>query len=201
MSIKNDEITVETGIIKILCKVWKKHIFPNGFYITWFMLSSLILLLSILSVHFDFIKISWLPFSSFIFPGVTGLSFSITMLSATRNLFSIEDLAAMFNFFDPEDNDISEKGDVFYRTLAPYITASLLWLLISMIALIGSIIDLDISKISGIPYLNIIQMVVLSFYYSMVIAGLLNLWYLISVHLEDVSIKVELELNGKRRKK
>lgn len=202
MHIHDDEIVVETGKLKILLKVWKKHIFPGGLYITWALLSCLILLIRILSLYVDILKIHWLPFSSLIFPGVTGLSFSVTMLNATRNLFDIKDLVAMFTFTDPDDSDICDKGDILYRTLVPYITASFLWLVISVVAFVSSLVEVDISNITwiNITLINIIKEILYSLYYSIVIAGLLNLWYLISTHLEDISIKVELELNKKKEK-
>lgn len=195
MPIHDDEIVVETGKLKILLKVWNKHIFPRGLYITWALLSGLILFIRLLSLRVDILKIHWLPFSSLIFPGVTGLSFSVTMLNATRNLFDIKDLVAMFTFTDPDDSDICDKGDVLYRTLAPYITASFLWLVISVVAFVSSLVEVDISKITNITWINIVKEILYSLYYSIVIAGLLNLWYLISTHLEDISRKVELELN------
>ncbi len=187
MSEQSDEIRVEINQYKILKKVWKKHIFPMWLIVAWLLISLIIFLLRYSSFCVDFVHIQWLPFSSFIFPGVTGLSFSVTMLNATRNLFDINDLVAMFNFVDLDDSDINEKGDILYRTLAPYITASFLWLIISLIAFISSLVNVD--------FPNIIKEILYSIFYSMVIAGLLNLWYLVSVHLKDIFVKVELKIN------
>ena len=118
---------------------------------------------------------------------MTGLSFAVTMLSATRNLFSTEDLVAMFNYCDSKDKDTLQKGDLFYRTIAPYITASFLWLVISIFALISSLIDISF------PF--IVKEILNLFFYSLVIAGLLNLWFLVTIHLDDISIKVNDELD------
>ena len=181
--------TVEISKYKILQKVWKKHIFPTWLYVTWGIISFTILILRISSYYVDFIHIQWLQFTSFIFPGVTGLSFSVTMLNATRNLFDINDLVAMFNFVDPNDSDINEKGDVLYRTLAPYITASFLWLIISIVAFVSSLISIDFPVV--------INEVLYALFSSLVIAGILNLWYLVSVHLDDISVKVSNELDDR----
>ncbi|HEP1547021.1 Uncharacterised protein [Streptococcus pyogenes] len=177
---------VEISKCKILQKVWKKHIFPTWLLVTWIIISFIILLLRISSYYCNHIHVQWLQFSNFIFPGVTGLSFSVTMLNATRNLFDLKDLVSMFNFFDPTDNDISEKGDILYRTLAPYITASFLWLVISIVAFVSSLINID--------FPIIINEILYALFNSLVVAGLLNLWYLVSVHLDDISIKVNTEL-------
>ena len=177
---------VEISQYKILQKVWRKQIFPTWLYVIWGLISFVILLLRISSYYTEYIHVQWLGFSNFIFPGVTGLSFSVTMLNATRNLVDIKDLVAMFNFFDPNDSDINEKGDVLYRTLAPYITASFLWLVISIISFVSSLISIDFPVI--------LNEILYALFNSLVIAGLLNLWYLVSVHLADISVKVETEL-------
>ncbi|HEL1907486.1 TPA: hypothetical protein TX976_001455 [Streptococcus suis] len=182
---------VEKNQYKILRKVWKKHIFPTWLYVVWGLISITILLLRILSYYTDYVHIQWIGFTSFIFPGVTGLSFSVTMLNATRNLFDIKDLAAMFNYSNPSDSDINEKGDVLFRTLAPYITASFLWLAISIIAFVSSLISID--------FPIILKEILYALFNSIVIAGLLNLWYLVSVHLADISVKVEIELEGREK--
>ncbi|HHT7650932.1 TPA: hypothetical protein ACT2EW_001625 [Streptococcus suis] len=140
----------------------------------------------------DYIHIQWIPLSSFIFPGVTGLSFSVTMLNATRSLFDTEALIAMFTYVDDKNKDATEEGDIFYRTLAPYITASILWLLISLIALISSLINIDMPVI--------IKELLYIIFIGIVVAGFLNLWYLISVHLKDISMKVGVELDKKGNK-
>ena len=93
----------------------------------------------------------------------------------------------MFNYCDSKDKDMQQKGDLFYRTITPYITASFLWLVISIIALISSLIDITFPFIVK-EILNLI-------FYSLVIAGFLNLWFLITVHLDDISIKVNDELD------
>ncbi len=182
---------IETNQFKILKKVWKKQIFSKGLLITWVIITGVIALLRCVSYfkYANYIHIQWIPFSSFIFPGVTGLSFSITMLNATRNLFDTEELMAMFTYVDDENKDATEEGDIFYRTLAPYITASILWLLISLIAFISSLINIDMPVI--------IKELLYIIFIGIVVAGFLNLWYLISVHLKDISIKVGVELDKK----
>lgn len=187
--------TVEINKIKIVKKVWKKNIFPKKLLWTWIILSLILFLTRLLAIICGqcsgFIKIQPLQFSSFIFPGVTGLSFSITLLNATRNLYKTSDLVAMFNYVSDEnkDKDNTEKGDLFYRTLAPYITASFLWLVISILAFISSLIDINIDV-----YL---KEVLFGIFASLVIAGLLNLWFLIGTHLSDIAAKVEIELSEK----
>lgn len=178
---------VEINKFKIVSRVWKKQIFPKWLICSWVLISISIFILRLLSQNFSFIQIQWISFSSFIFPGVTGLSFAVTMLNATRNLFSTEDLVAMFNYCDSKDKDTLQKGDLFYRTITPYITASFLWLVISIFALISSLIDISF------PF--IVKEILNLFFYSLVIAGLLNLWFLVTVHLDDISIKVNDELD------
>lgn len=168
----------------------EENIFPNSLLVTWCLITGLIILLRVLSFCFDFIHLQWISFSIFIFPGVTGLSFSVTMLNATRNLFTIDELVAMFKYTDPEDKDINEEGDVLYRTLAPYIIASILWLVISMISFASSLITVEINVV--------IKEILYAIFNGIVVAGFLNLWYLISVHIEDISVKVEIELNKKK---
>ncbi|MBS6319329.1 MAG: hypothetical protein KH426_07140 [Streptococcus salivarius] len=195
MATKVDEVRIELNKFKIIHRVWNKNIFPKWLFILWGVLSVIILILRISDQNIDFINIKWLSFSSIIFPGVTGLSFSVTMLNATRNLFNTDDLVKMYQYVDPEDADNSEEGNLLYRTLAPYITAAFLWLIISLIALIGSLFEIDISKLPHNTLVNFIKELLYSLYYSMIVAGLLNLWYLISIHLDDISMKVENKLN------
>lgn len=185
---------IETNQFKIIKKVWKKQIFSKGLLITWGIITGVIALLRFFSYikNVGYIHIQWIPLSSFIFPGVTGLSFSITMLNATRNLFDTEELMAIFTYVDDGDKDATEEGDVFYRTLAPYITASILWLSISLIAFISSLINIDMPVI--------IKELLYIIFIGIVVAGFLNLWYLISVHLQDISIKVGVELDKRGNK-
>lgn len=65
---------VEINKFKIVSRVWKKQIFPKWLICSWVLISISIFILRLLSQIFSCIQIQWISFSSFIFPGVTGLS-------------------------------------------------------------------------------------------------------------------------------
>ena len=173
---------VETNQMKIFKEVCNT-IFPRYLFLVWFFLSVLIFCLRVLAYFIPGLNLNIIPMSVFIFPGVTGLSFTITLLNATRNIFETKDLADIFSY---TDSDNPTEGYLYYRTIAPYLTASFIWLLVSLIALIGSMFYMQVHFI--------ILEVFYSLFYMLVIAGLLNLWFLVTTHLKDISNSLELEL-------
>lgn len=182
---ENFQLEIELNHYKILKMVWKS-IYSKQTVIFWLILSLIYPIILVLSFFSDNIILIPINYLSFIFPGVTGLSFSVTLLNATRNLFDIESLKAIYLYTD--DNN-PQKGFLFYRTIAPYIVSSYIWLLISLLALFSSIFT--------VTFPIILNGILQSLFFSLLIAGFISLWWLVSVHISDVTVEIQRLLNKK----
>lgn len=180
---ESEKIDVEINHFKILKQV-SKHIYSKHIIFIWICLSLIYPFVSILSQNFTFITFHQMNFSNFIFPGVTGLSFSVTLLNATRNLFDTDSLKKIYLYVDG-DNPV--KGYLYNRTIAPYIITSYIWLIISLLALFSSIFTINF------PFF--FNEILLTLFYSILIAGFISLWWLVSTHISDVSVEIERKIN------
>lgn len=178
----SEQIDVELNHFRIIKQVYK-DIYSNTFIIIWISLSLVYPMVTLLANNFDCFIFHPINFSSFIFPGVTGLSFSITLLNATRNLFDADKMKLIYLYVDV-DNPV--KGYLFNRTIAPYIITSYIWLIVSVVALFSSIFSIKFPTI-----LNEI----LSIFFSVLIAGFMSLWWLVSTHISDISAEIESKIN------
>lgn len=177
------KVEIEINPFLIIYKV-RMSFLSKSFILTWALLVIAIVLLYIVSHFYEVVRMESFSISEFFTPAITGLSFTLALIVATTRIFSKEQLVDIYNFTD-KDNQV--EGYLFYRTIAPFIWTSSIWLIIAIGALIAKIFIFDFpALINGI--INIL-------YSSTVLMGVMSLWGLLSVHIGDIILETEREIN------
>ena len=177
------EVKIEINPFFIMYKV-RKDLLSNNFLYVWVGIVTAIAILYIISVRSDFITMDLFSLSDFLTPAITGLSFTLALIVATTRIFSKEQLV---DFYRYTDKDNPEKGYLFYRTIAPYLWTSTVWLIVAIGALFAKIFIFDFPQIvyEGLKLI----------YSSVVLMGIMSLWSLLSVHIGDIILETEREIN------
>lgn len=183
MSNDKTEVEIEINPFFIMYKV-RKDLFSKKFIYTWIGLVAFITILYITSFKFDFITMDLFSLSDFLAPAITGLSFTLALIAATTRIFSKEQLV---DFYKHIDKDNPEEGHLFYRTIAPYIWTSTVWLIVALGALIAKLFIFD--------FPIIIHEIIKLIYSSIVLMGLMSLWSLLCEHIGDIIMETEREIN------
>lgn len=179
-----DPVELEINPFKILWSI-KKDLFPKQLLYTWGILTTFVIVLYVLSAYTEFTIIINFSISDLLSAGITGISFTLALISATTKLFSKSELVSIFSYVD---NDNLVEGYLFYRTIAPYIWTATNWLAISLIALFSRFVSFQVHILVE----KFIEILVI----SLVIMGLLNLWSLVITHIKDVILDIERTLNS-----
>lgn len=182
-----NEIEIEVNPIKVLIKS-RRRVFSTTFWITWFLISLIIVFFFFLSIfkQSTVIYIKDFSISDFLAPSITGLSFTLALFVATTRIFSKENLVSLYMC----TNDNKEEGFLFYETIAPYIWSGLIWLTMAISSLMSKMFSFDIPIITK----NIIKLL----FCLVALQGLMSLWYLLKTHIQDISLETERELKRKR---
>lgn len=179
---KNNNIKIDINPFKVMWNV-RKEILSKAFLIVWLILFFILILFYILSYKFTIIKMEAFSLSDFLTPGITGLSFTLALITATTRIFSKDKLVDIYCYTD-KDNPI--EGYLFYRTIAPYIWTSTIWLIVT----IGSLF----SKLFIYNFLSIFQDILKLIFSAFVLMGVMSLWSLLIAHIKDVSLETEREI-------
>lgn len=185
----NKRIEIEINPFKVMYKV-KTAMLSKSFWIVWVILVGLMSLLYFLSFKYSFISISIFSLADFLIPGITGLSFTLALITATTRIFSKEQLVATYAY---TDKDNPSEGFLFYRIIAPYIWTSTVWLIITISALFTKIFNFNLPEIIH----DILKIV----FASIVLIGVMSLWSLLITHIKDITMETERELNNKSNDK
>lgn len=180
---EDNRIEIEINPFKVINKV-KSQMLSKNFWIVWAILVLIMTGFYLLSRKYSFIKMESFPLSDFLTPGITGLSFTLALITATTRLFSKDQLVDIYRY---TDQDNPEEGHLFYRTLAPYIWTSTIWLVVTIGALIA--------KIFIFNFPPIIHDILKLTYSSIVLMGVMSLWSLLTTHVKDISLETEREVN------
>lgn len=182
---KRDKIEVEIEInpFYIMYKV-RKDLLSKNFLCVWIVLVTVMAFLYFISSRSDIIIMDSFSLSDFLTPAITGLSFTLALIVATTRIFSKDQLVEFYNYTD-KDNLV--EGYLFYRTIAPYIWTSTVWLVVAIGALFAKMFIFDFPQI-------IYEILKLT-YSSIALMGIMSLWSLLSVHIGDIILETEREVN------
>lgn len=184
----NKRVEIEINPFKVMFKVRTRMLSSNFWYV-WSVLVGIMIVFYIFSSKYSFITVSYFSFADFLIPGITGLSFTLALITATTRIFSKEQLVYIYNYID-KDNPY--KGFLFYRTIAPYIWTSTIWLIITIGALFAKIFNFNLTPIIN----DILKLLFL----SCVLIGIMSLWSLLITHIKDITLETERELNKSTNK-
>lgn len=177
------EVEIEINPFIIMYKV-RKDLLSKSFLCVWIGLVVAMATLYTLSAKSDIITVDSFSLSDFLTPAITGLSFTLALIVATTRIFSKDQLVDIYKY---KDNDNPDEGYLFYRTIAPYIWTSTIWLIVAIGALFAKIFIFDFPQI--------IHEVLKLIYSSIVLMGVMSLWSLLSVHIGDIIVETEREIN------
>lgn len=156
---------------------WKtlRSLFKNALFWIWALLSMGVFLgIRLVGIQESF------HISVFLAPGITGLSFTLALIAATTRVFDYNDLAAIFMYKGSDGK--AAIGKQYYDLIAPYYLSSLLWVLLSLLALLDMVFDLNLFWIKFIAII-------------LTAGGVLSLWQLLYSHLQDVAEKAQDEVD------
>lgn len=179
----DDRIEIEINPFKIMNKV-KKEMLSKSFWCVWTALVLIMTFFYILSNKYNFIIMESFSLSDFLSPGITGLSFTLALITATTRIFSKDQLVDFYRYTD-EDNP--EEGYLFYRTIAPYIWTSTVWLIVTIGALFA--------KTFVFNFPSVMHDILKLMYSSIVLMGVMSLWSLLTTHIKDITLETEREIN------
>lgn len=177
-----EKIKIEINPFKVMYKV-KSQMLNKSFWLVWSTLVLIMIVFYSLSYKYSFVKLESFTLSDFLIPGITGLSFTLALITATTRIFSKEQLV---NIYIYTDKDNPEEGYLFYRTIAPYIWTSTIWLIVTIGALFTKMFTFEIP-----PMLYDILKVAFT---SIVLMGIMSLWSLLITHIKDISMETEREV-------
>lgn len=180
---ESEKEEIEINPFKVIWKV-KTKMLNKSFFIVWGILVVLVIGLYITAHYSSYVAVKLIHLEDFLIPGITGLSFTLALITATTRIFPKEQLVDIYSF---TDDGKMEKGHLFYRTIAPYIWTSTIWLLISIGALF--------SKMFSIKIPVFMHSLLEIFFISIVLMGVMSLWSLLITHIKDISLETEREIN------
>lgn len=176
-------VEIEINPFKVMYRV-RTRMLNKSFWYVWIVLVVIMSVLYSLSYKYSFVSISSFSLSDFLVPGITGLSFTLALITATTRIFSKEQLVSFYEYTD-EDNPY--KGFLFYRTIAPYIWTSTVWLVITIGALFTKLFVFNLPQI--------LHDVLKITFASCVLIGIMSLWSLLITHIKDITLETEREIN------
>lgn len=179
----DNRIEIEINPFIVMSKV-KKEMLSKNFWYVWTILVVVMTIFYALSSMHSFVIMESFSLSDFLSPGITGLSFTLALITATTRIFSKEQLVDVYSY---TDQDNPEKGYLFYRTIAPYIWTSTIWLIVTIGALFA--------KLFIFNFPPLIHDILKLMYISIVLMGVMSLWSLLTTHIKDITLETEREIN------
>lgn len=185
---KYQELSIETNIFKIIWKI-KRHLLRSKLLVVWVLIFISLLILNFTSNFTNLFSIKSLNISNFLSYGVTALSFTLAVLGAALRIFNEKEFTQIYL---QKNDKYREYGELYYLTLAPYIVTPTLWLLISLISLLSSVISINVPQSVSVVFKLL--------FISLVAIGLISSWNLLIIHIQDFSEKIQREINAEVRK-
>lgn len=178
----NNEIKIKLNPFSIMYK-GRASLLSSGLILSWIVSVLIIVLMYYKPSYFFIKKIDLFSISDFLAPAITGLSFTLALIVATNKLFSKDQLVAFYKY---DKGGTKETGYLFYGTLAPYIFTSTVWLIVAVGALLAKLFVFDFSNTSN----EVIKIL----YSTIVLLGLISLWSLLTMHIQDLALEAERAL-------
>lgn len=180
---KYQELSIETNIFKIIWKI-KHHLLRSKLLVIWLLIFITLLILNYTSNFTNLFSIKSINISNFLSYGITALSFTLAVLSAALRIFNDTEFTQLYL---QKNDKYKNYGELYYLTLAPYIVTPTLWLIISLISLVSSVLSINVP-----PTVSIVFKLL---FISLVAIGLISSWNLFIIHIQDFSKKIQRRIN------
>lgn len=154
--------------------IWvaRNSLLPKYLLVVWI---SIVLFLFFGTFIFDYVDFSEFSIDKYFSASTTGLTFTLALFTAEKNVFKIDELKAFANHIDKEKNEI---GMPLLSFLAPFVFTSLTFLITGTLSLIVPFINLKLSED--------IVIVLIQLYLDVLLLGLFGLFNLVVTMLNDV---------------
>lgn len=169
----NEKFDIKDKIFSIFIRT-KCSLFLNKIFLIWFLLVSLL----IASVFYGEVSIQKsFEVKILLAPGITGLSFTLALMTATTRVFDEDKLTNIF--LSDVGND---KQHELYDLMGAYLLTGLLWVLVALIALADSALNISVLPVQ-------VMMIALT------AGAILSLWNLLYGHIRDIMLDVRNNAN------
>ncbi|MBC1596408.1 hypothetical protein HCJ21_11520 [Listeria seeligeri] len=161
--------------------IWiaRLNLLPVYLFIIWILICCILFLGSIV---FDFINFESFDIANFFTASITGLTFTLAIFTAERNVFKIDELKVLAEYKGEKDK---YKGKALLEFFGPFVFTSLIFLTTGLLALIVPFINVrvcsDVSDFFIQSYLDIL------------VLGLFSLFNLVVTILNDVYHSINRE--------
>lgn len=145
--------------------VGREGVFPNYILVCWILITGFLFF----GNYYNIFSFSYFAVGDFLGYCITGLSFTLALFVATRNVFTVEELGTLIKH---------KKGELFYNLLAPFQFTSLLFLILGIISMVAQFLTIKITK-------NVFEIFAIVFI-SMFILALLSLFNLTNMTFNNI---------------
>lgn len=166
--------------------IWtaRSNLLPIYLVVAWL---CIVVLLAVGTLVFDFINFSIFSISNYFTASLTGLTFTLAIFTAERNVFKTEELAVLANHKEPGDKF---EGRALLELLGPFVFTSLIFLITGTLALLVPYINFKCTETWSIIFTQI--------YLDLLVLGLFSLFNLVITMLNDVYHSVKREHEYKK---
>ncbi|MEQ7027031.1 hypothetical protein ABE869_02055 [Enterococcus gilvus] len=154
--------------------VWiaRGSLLPNYLLIIWVLI---VIFLSLGTFVFNYVDFSNFYIDKYFSASTTGLTFTLALFTAEKNVFKVDELKKFADYVDEEGKN---QGKPLLDFLAPFVFTSLIFLITGTLSLIVPFIKLDVSEVVAKGLIQI--------YLNVLLLGLFGLFNLVVTMLNDV---------------
>ena len=160
----------------------RKYILPKYLWISWFILGIAVFCLMVL----NYIDLSYIDAGNFIDTSISGLSFTLVIVSAAIEIFNDGDLVVLIRI----KNNKNIPGEKMLGLLTPYLFTAVLFLLLGIVSLLAPYGTLVVSTTTA-SILNFI-------YIMLVLLALFSLFNITYSILNDLYYRVLRDANNQK---
>lgn len=159
----------------------RKHILPKYIWKVWIAIGVFILVL----IFFNLIDLRYISSNSFIDSSISGLSFTLVIVSAAIEIFEKDELVILIK----SEKNVKVPGEEMLGLLTPYLFTAILFLFLGIISLISPYITIEFSSFfnSGFNFI----------YIMLILLSLFSLFNITFTILNDLYYKIIRESKEK----
>lgn len=168
----------EYSIFKIIWRGKKNLLTKLSWIFLGVIIGGLIALTCLQMIRFDGFSIA-----SYLSICITGLSFSLALFVATKNLYPLEDLIKFYKFEDKDGK--MKKKEAYYQVFAPFLFTAFIWLILAIIIILTQYMIIALS--------DMIRNIFIVAFLSILLLGVIALFNLIANLVRVTNMYVKLE--------
>lgn len=154
--------------------IWiaRDSLLPKYLLFIWILIAFFLFLGTFL---LDYINFSYFSIEKYFSASTTGLTFTLALFTAEKNVFKVDELRAFANYVDENGKN---TGKPLLDFLAPFVFTSLIFLITGTLSLLIPFVRIEISE-------NCLKLLI-QIYLDILLLGLFGLFNLVVTMLNDV---------------